>query len=190
MSQKSLTVIYLPGLGGRYDRQRQLALRFWPKRYNARLLPMHWTSEESYQDKKARVHAAVEQARGQVILIGESAGAAIGLVVASENPRVKFIAYCGKIGGAASTGEEYYERVPAFRELLPQADDVRHAMGESLQSRVVTVRAYKDLFLSERDTSIPGVRDIVLPSIGHLPTIIVGLTLMRYGLFRAIKLLY
>ena len=183
------TVIYLPGLGGKYDRFRIWALKLWRRRNrNVVFLPMDWTSpHESFLEKKSRVIGVVSDSEGQVVIIGESAGAAMGLLIAREIPHVKFIAFCGKIGGAKSTGSFYYERVPAFADMLPLADTVRSNLTVHEKSRMITVRAYKDMFLSLRDTTIPGVRQIVLPSIGHLTTIVLGITILRFGLFRAIR---
>lgn len=188
MSQKSVTVLYLPGLGGNYDPMRQRIVRFWPKKYNARVLLLDWTDKsESFEQKKARIHDEVSRAEEKVILIGESAGAAMGIIIAHENPEVGFIGFCGKIGGEKSTGDFYFKTVPAFREMLPIADDIRDSLTSEEKSRMVTVRAYKDIFLSRRDNTLPGVRDIVLPSLGHITTIFLGITILRYGLFRAIK---
>jgi hypothetical protein len=183
------TIIYLPGLGGNYDGLRTFAIKRWnrPNR-QAIFVPMNWThKDETFEQKKSRLLKAIEQAEGQVVLIGESAGAAMGLVVAHENPSVKFIAYCGKIGGAKSTGQFYYDRVPAFATMLPRADSIRESLTDTEKSRMRTVRAYKDLFLSLRDNTIPGVKQIVLPSVGHLTTIVLGITIFRYGLLRAVK---
>ena len=183
------TVIYLPGLGGKYDRFRMWALKLWKRRdRNVVFLPMDWTSPyESFIEKKSRVIRAVSDSEGQVVIIGESAGAAMGLLIAHEMPHVKFIAFCGKIGGAKSTGSFYYERVPAFADMLPLADTVRTNLRADEKLGMITVRAYKDLFLSVRDTTIPGVRQIVLPSVGHLTTIVLGITILRFGLLRAIR---
>lgn len=183
-----ITVLYLPGLGGNYDPARKFIIRLWPNKYNARLLPLDWTDKnESYEQKKARLHKAISNAEGQVVLVGESAGASMGLVLAYENPELKFIGFCGKIGGAKSTGDFYFRTVPAFAKMLPQADGIRNRLTDEEKSRMAVVRAYKDIFLSVRDNTIPGVRQIVLPSIGHLTTIFLGITILRYGLFRAIK---
>lgn len=189
MPQKSVTVIYLPGLGGEYDAVRRFALKFWPRRHwDVHFLSMDWTDHaESYEQKKARVHEAISKVGGQVVLIGESAGAAMGLVVAYENKSIKLVTLCGKIGGAKSTGQRYYDRVPAFAELLPYADSIRLNLPNAMKTRIITVRAYNDKFLSLRDTTLPGVKQIVLPSIGHLTTIILGITIFRYGILRAIK---
>lgn len=185
-----ITVFYLPGLGGKYDNLRSSALKLWPRQYNATLLPMNWNDpNESYAQKKARVEDAIARATGQVVLVGESAGASMAFIVASQHPAVKFVGYCGKIGGAASTGDYYYERVPAFADMLPRADTLREQLSDIDKRRMITVRAYKDIFLSLRDNTIDGVRQITLPSFGHLTTIILGITIFRYGLFRAIKIL-
>lgn len=185
-----VTVIYVPGLGGKYDDFRSFALRLWPKKYNAFLIPMNWTDpHETFEQKKARLEGAIAASSGQVILVGESAGASIAFIVAHEHPSVKYIGFCGKIGGAATTGEHYYRRVPAFKTMLPLADTTRTKLAEADTRRMVTVRAYKDIFLSKRDNTLPGVKQIVLPSFGHLPSIILGITLLRYGLLKAIKIL-
>ncbi len=185
------TVFYIPGLGGRYDMLRELALKLW-NRTNRRVVfvSMNWTDKtETFQQKKERLHSMIMKAEGQVIVIGESAGAAMGLIITREDPAVKYIAFCGKIGGAASTGDFYYKTVPAFREMLPLADAIRGNLTADEKSRMITVRAYKDIFLSKRDNTIPGVKDITLPSLGHITTIFLGITILRYGLFRAINLL-
>ncbi|MEO5691086.1 MAG: alpha/beta hydrolase [Candidatus Saccharimonadales bacterium] len=188
MSQKSITVLYLPGLGGNYDAFRRLMLRLWPNKYNVQLVAMNWTDQgETFEQKKSRIQQVIAGADGTVVVIGESAGAAMGLILAHENPAVRFIAYCGKIGGAASTGDYYYKRIPAFHDMLPMADVIRNKITDAEKSQMMVVRAYKDLFLSERDNTIPGVKQIILPSLGHLTTIILGITILRYGLFYAIK---
>ncbi len=183
-----ITVLYLPGLGGNYDSARKFIVSLWPRKYNARLLPLNWTDKnESFEQKKARLHKAISNAEGQVVLVGESAGASMGLILAHENPDLKFIGFCGKIGGAKSTGDFYFRTVPAFATMLPQADGLRDVLTDDEKSRMMVVRAYKDIFLSLRDNTIPGARQIVLPSLGHLTTIFLGITILRYGIFRAVK---
>ncbi len=183
-----ITVLYLPGLGGNYDLARKFIIRLWPRTYNARLLPLDWTDKnESFDQKKARLRDEISKAEGQVVLVGESAGASMGLILAHENPDLKFIGFCGKIGGAKSTGDFYFRTVPAFASMLPQADELRGVLTDNEKSRMMVVRAYKDIFLSLRDNTIPGVQQIVLPSLGHLTTIFLGITVLRYGIFRAIK---
>ena len=185
----NVTIIYIPGLGGKYDAFRAFALKLW-NRSGRRLvfLPMNWTDKnETLEQKKQRIRSEIARAEGQVVLIGESAGAAIGLLMAQENQSLGYIAYCGKIGGAKSTGEHYYKIVPTFHELLPEADHIREQLTDEQKSRMRIVRAYRDLFLSDRDTSLLGVKKITLPSIGHLSTIVLGITILRYGLLRAVK---
>lgn len=184
-----IATLYLPGLGGRYDGLRKAAISWWPRKYNAKVIPMNWTGDETYEQKKRRVEALVGECEGQVIIIGESAGAAMGLILAHENPQVSYIGFCGKIGGASSTGEYYFDKIPAFREMLPEADRIRSILSTEAKDRMITVRAYKDIYLSLRDNTLPDVRQIVLPSIGHLTTIILGITLLRYGLLRAVRAL-
>ena len=183
------TVIYMPGLGGTYDGLRAFAVKLWNRPHRkAIFLPLNWTDKnETFEQKKARVQGVISKAEGQVILIGESAGATMGLIIAHENPTIKYIAYCGKIGGAASTGDYYFKRIPAFREMLPLADKIRSELGVEEKSRMRVVRAYKDIFLSLRDNTIPGVKEIILPSFGHLTTIVLGITVLQYGILRAVN---
>ena len=190
MSKKDITVLYLPGLAQVKDALRERAISWWPKRYNARLVPMNWEDQdETFEQKKRRVEDAIAEAEGKVVLIGESAGASMGIIVARENPEVSYIGFCGKIGGAKETGEHYYELIPTFRQALPMADEAKHSLSDTDRKRMMVVRAYRDLFLSKNDNIIPGVRDIVLPSVGHNLSIILGVTLLRFQLFRAIKIL-
>lgn len=183
MSQKGLTVIYLPGLGTKYDGARKLALGLWPKkRFEVEFIPMKWTERDgTYQEKRDRVLASIDAAakNGEVVLVGESAGAAMAIACFVLRPNLKLITLCGKIGGAKSTGQNYYEIVPSFSKLLPEADKAKVNLTPEQKDRTITIRALKDTLIAESETVIEGVRQVIVPWVGHITTIFLTLTFFR-----------
>lgn len=148
---------------------------------------MKWTHRtESVDAKLGRILDAIDAANhDDIVLVGESAGAAIALVAQNLRPHVGLVTLCGKIGGARTTSPEYFARVPSFADVLPRADYIRERLTDAQRRRIVTVRALVDTSIPQRETTLPGVRQCIVPLVGHLLVILAALTVLRPIVLRA-----
>lgn len=74
-------IIYISGLGDRYDGLRRFCLRLWKyPGITTELAPMTWADSGSYDEKFARVVSAIDQVKGKrIVLFGESAGGSMAV---------------------------------------------------------------------------------------------------------------
>ncbi len=142
------------------------------------LVPMRWESNETYEQKVARLKQAI--ARGQqlgyiVSLIGESAGASIALNVAADTPGIRRIV---TIAGVTSSDLPIWpatqKRSPSF---VASAGKINESLKHLDPSRIHTIHALIDQTVSPRYNDIPGAHNHQVPSVGHIPTIVLCLTL-------------
>lgn len=182
-------IIYIPGLGDRYDGGRRLALKGWRALgVRAELVPMQWYDGASYEAKYQQVIAAIDRAQraGHVVtLIGESAGGSMAINVAASVPTLHKLL---TIGGVASptmpVAASTLRKSPAFK------DSIQH-LGDSLprlnKDVTTVVRAKFDPVVTYKYSHIEGARDHPLPSIGHLTTIALSLTVFSRRIVRLVK---
>lgn len=185
-------IIYIPGLGDHYDGVRRFFLRFW-KIYGvqAQLVPMQWYDGESYQTKYNSVTVAIVVAKEQgytVSLVGESAGASMAMNVFAHNESLhRFISLCGVNSFHASVSPRILARSPAFKESLTNlAASQRQALREQSE-RITSITALSDSVVSPAKNKIEGVRHKRIFSIGHLPSILLGLSLLSFTIIGEIK---
>ncbi len=173
-------IIYIPGLGDKYDNLRVRALKWWPRLHgvSAELVPMNWSSEIELQPKIQRLESAVRRAvvdGKQVVVIGESAGAAISLI--SDVSEVKkVITICGVANGAINIGDSYNKRAAALR---PAVAELRNREKEdTLPKHIHCFRAAFDEVVYKKHSVAQGATEHVLWSVGHMITIFMALTLL------------
>lgn len=173
-------IIYIPGLGDKYDNVRKKALKWWPRFHgvSAELVPMNWSIESELAPKIQRLESAIRRAAvdgKQVVLVGESAGAAVALL--SDTTEVKkVITICGVANGAIQIGEGYAKRAAALR---PAVDELRkREKSNSLHKNIHSFRASFDEVVYKKHSVAKGATEHVLWSPGHMITIILGLTLL------------
>lgn len=114
---RKFRVIYVPGLGDSFDSARRTALWLW-KLWGVQvtLVPMRWNTSETYEDKYLRLIGEIKK-HNHVIIIGESAGAAMALRATNEMNSVKHcITLCGVCRPTAHIGDGYSNRAPALRQ--------------------------------------------------------------------------
>lgn len=176
----SYHIIYIPGLGDGYDNIRIRALKTWPFLYkiSTELVPMNWSSEPGLQPKLQRVEAAIRRAEvdgKKVVLIGESAGAAVALKAYAGGADLhKLITVCGVANPKIPIGESFARRAPA----LPKAvEDLQRTNLSKNTTILHSYRAAYDEVISSSNTVTPGASVHTLWSLGHLITIALCLTL-------------
>lgn len=168
-----MTILYVPGLGDRYDGFRRICLTAW-KLYGveARLVPMKWTSQESFEDKLMRLRNAIDE-YDDVILVGESAGGTMVLHIAEEDPRnvVRYVTLCGVCQADMPIADRLNRRNPA----LLQAG--RSLSGKYPRKKLRHYEALYDSVVPARYSSVEGFDKRIVLSLGHFFTITLCLTL-------------
>lgn len=182
-------IIYIPGLGDRYDGFRKFLLFFW-RIFGVRteLVPMQWYDGKDYDEKFARVETAIKDAQSKgyrVSLIGESAGASMAMnVFAHDTSPRRMISLCGVNNSTIPISSHIYKRSLAFKKSVSLLDN---SQNKAQVRRVVSVTGFFDPRVSVEKNIIPGAKHIKVLSIGHLTTIILCLSLYSFVLIRAIK---
>lgn len=181
-------VIYIPGLGDNVDARTKL-LSWWKFRdVQVELVPMNWYGEQDLQKKQADVLRVFDEATGKghtVSLIGESAGASMALTIAALRPATH------RVVTIAGLNDAFTDISPSIRQRSPSFVASVKAIEASMKrldlNRVHTIRALADFTVYARHTRIKGAENHVLPTIGHLLTIGLCLTLFAPYVIRLIK---
>ena len=186
-------ILYVPGLGDGLDNARQLALRFW-RIYGveAYVHPMCWADGERFAPKLERLLNHIDElhaAGKRVSLVGESAGASAAMNAYAQRPngihRVAHI--CGKLRGAQNVSGYTYGRNPAFAESMAQLPKSVEQLSSSQMQRVLSVHPLADMSVPVRDTILPGINVRTIPSINHMLSIALGITIFSGLLVGFIK---
>lgn len=193
LKKSSIHIIYIPGLGDRYNSIRRLALGVWQKRYHVdtQLVPMSWQdSNDTLKDKYQRVQAAISSypSKDPIILIGESAGACIAInFLQATHPKVYVVTLCGKIYRAHTVSRLTYARNPGLREALLSADDVVKDLSAAQKKRAITIYNPNDPVVSSSDATLSGIPKVPLKLRGHLRAITTVLFVKPHIIFTAIS---
>jgi len=184
------TVIYIPGVGQRYDRFRRLALWTWYFRLGVKayLVPMHWesTTETSLQ-KKLRVLKTLEKMQASpCIVVAESAGGSIGIQLLARSPGnvSRLITICGKNRDAASITSAYHSRYPALMDSVKSAESDFTQLSNTRKKSITCFYSPHDKLLGSHDTTLPGCASVALRSHGHGRSIWSLLLLLNNKSFR------
>jgi len=181
--------LYIPGLGDHYDNGRSLALKGWQLwGVKARLLPIKWYNDGTYDAKLTLVRESVRAARQQgykVSLIGESAGASLALNAAAELPEIhRIVLVAGVNSSKLPISPRYNTRAPAFVE---SAGRVSRSLEAIDRSKIHTVRALWDPVVSPHFNDIQGAHEHVIFSSGHFTTIVLCLSVLSGFIAHIIK---
>lgn len=167
-------IIYIPGLGDRYDGFRVWALRSWSL-WGVRTahVPIKWYDGGSMDSKLARITTAIDNTAPdrRIVLIGESAGASLALQAGESDPRVtRVITLCGVARPDTPVSSYLRRRAPALNEAV-------NTLNDSYNIDVHSVRAAVDGVVGKRYSVVKGATTHVIWSIGHLTTIALCLTI-------------
>lgn len=182
-------VIYIPGLGDRYDGLRRRGLWLWGRLgLSTELVPMQWyNGNGSFEDRYQAVVVAIQasEAKGcQVVLVGESAGAAMAISVVAGYPHVGLVTLCGVTSPATPIAPSIRLRSPAFDRAIANLDQ---ALGKLDLGRVDCVRASVDPVIAKSYSLVPGARHHVIWCLGHILTIAACLSLYAPYMVRLIR---
>ena len=167
-------IIYIPGLGDQYGRLRTWALKTWRLRgVTAVHQAITWYDGGDMESKLALIKSAIDKAPNdaRIVLVGESAGAALALHAATRDQRVvRVITLCGVARPDTPVSAYLRRKAPALHQAVS-------SLPETFSADVHSVRARVDGVVGKRYSSTTDATRHVVWSVGHLTTIALCLTL-------------
>lgn len=176
-------IIYIPGLGDKYDGFRARALKFWRwSGASSELVSMNWASEPELDAKLRAVESAIARAETDgktVSLVGESGGGAIALLIAQNHSSIhSVVTVCGVANEKIHIGPSFEARAKA----LPIA--VKQLRTDQITSPIHNYYAAFDEVISSKHSRTPGAVHHKLWTVGHFVTILVCLTALAPVIIR------
>ena len=166
-------IIYIPGLGGRYNKYRRIALKSWALYgVTAELVPIDWYDTQDFDQKMKLVNQVIaSHGQHRVVVIGESAGATLALQ-AAKNPHVhRVITLCGVAQSTMPVAPHLQRDAPALLQATRSIPDTK-------QYDVHSVRAFRDQVVNEKYTIATGAHSYIIWLMGHLLTIVACMTIL------------
>lgn len=169
----STHVIYIPGLGDRYDGFRKWAISFWRLwGVSAEHVAITWYDGKDFEQKMQLVTDAIEKAKGKrIVLIGESAGATLALHTSTRQSIARVITLCGVSQPKTPIADYLRRKAPA----LSQAVD---SLPTSFITDIHSVRAFVDGTVGPKWSKTNNATVHTVWTIGHLTTIATCLTVL------------
>lgn len=137
---------------------------------------MRWSSPESWEQKRTRLLALVDDqiaTYGMVSIVAASAGSAAALWVFGQ--RKQHIAGCvviaGKIVRANTIGPDYSDKNAALIDAVKDSERAVATLPAPDLLRVQSRYALFDGVVARADSKVPGMQNHVVFSFGHVVTI-------------------
>lgn len=169
-------IIYISGLGDRYDWLRKLGLVLW-RRSDTKVthIPMKWEDvSETYDSKLLRIKAVIDTYPDHsVTLVGESAGGSVAIAAFYKYRKnvEKLVTVCGMNKGEGNVNPAYYKKNPAFRSSMSAVDKVVLYLSEDEKKAMYIIYSSLDATVRPKHSLISGVRSTDLKIPGHLTSI-------------------
>lgn len=178
---KKHVLLYIPGLGERYDTYRKRALGLWRLfGVEARLLPMNWYDGEPYDDKYSDVSAVIGSlldAGTKVSLVGESAGGSMAINLFARHPQVmNLITIAGVNASTTPVAAKTLRRGPAFTVSRQHVGESLDMLSAERRRNIYTVSGLRDDVVRRQYSRITGAHNHYIWAVGHIVTITACLT--------------
>ncbi len=185
-SKQKHTVIYVTGLNDANPTFQKTAIRSW-RIYGVQpvLFQTGWADSVSFSQKLERLLELIDDniEQGNVVsLIGASAGASMVVAAyARRKEAVSGVAFiCGKLHNPQTVGASYYLQNPAFREAMSTLNDNLAQLTKVERARIMSIHPLFDETVVITDTVITGAKKAVFPTLFHVPTIGLGISLLSF----------
>jgi len=191
---KNPSYILLPGLGDQkpifgwfYSRVEEQWRRAG---MDARICQMKWVSDEPYERKLARLVTMIDEERAKgrgVVLVGVSAGAALGAVAFCRSPEdLALVSICGLLRLKPEDYHTSYDRTSWFKAAEAAEQGIK-ALSPVWKARMLTLSARTDKVIEPEREQIHGVTNIAMHARGHLVGIAIGFIWYRRQIARYIE---
>jgi dienelactone hydrolase len=190
---QKLHVIYITGLGDHKVDGQQKAIskwRWWG--VEPELFQVGWADKEPWESKLKRLLTRIDDLRAQgkqVGLVGASAGASalINAYAARKDQLVGAVCIAGKINRPERIGKRYRAQNPAFITSAYDCEKALQTIEPAHRKRILSRYAVYDGVVFMKDSHVPGVHNRLSPTIGHVPTIAIQITLGAPSLLHFLK---
>lgn len=183
---KNHVVIYVTGLNDANPTFQKNVIRLW-RIYGVQpvLFQTGWADQISFSEKLERLIQLIDDntKRGNAVsLIGASAGASMVVAAyARRKETVNGVAFiCGKLRNPQTVGASYYLKNPAFREAMSTLNDNLAQLKKVERARIMSIHPLFDETVVITDTIVTGAKKVVFPTLFHVPTIGLGISLLSF----------
>jgi len=189
---KPLHLIYITGLGDQNPNGQRRAVANW-KRWGveAELFQVYWSKGEwapKLQALLARIDTLTKEGK-DVGLVGASAGAsaAINAYAARKDKIVGCVLIAGKVNRPQTVGQHYRKENPAFVTSIYDCEKALKTLDALYRQRILSRYALIDETVYKLDSRIQGAHNRLVPTVGHVPTIALQITLGVPSFVRFLK---
>lgn len=179
-------IIYVTGLNDANPTFQKNVIRSW-RIYGVQPVLFHtgWANSQSFSQKLERLLDLIDDSSQQgnaVSLIGASAGASMVIAAyARRKETVNGVAFiCGKLRRPEAVGTRYYLQNPAFREAMSTLNNNLAKLTKSERARILSIYPLFDETVVITDTFVTGAKKAVFPTLFHVPTIGLGISLLSF----------
>lgn len=174
MIRPTKQLIIIPGLGDNKVSGYSVFAAVWRLLgYRTSVYTFGWDDPTSeYVQKYAAFKKYIDQCKDPVSIIGISAGGTAAVTMLLDQP--------DKIEKVVTVCSPYYplnSRSPSLNESLPIVQQKLSTCDEQLKTRILSVYALQDNVVPIKNSQPAGIRSITLPSIGHVVTIALAMTI-------------
>lgn len=182
-------VIIIPGLGDNGTRPIELATNHWRRHgLEPYIHLVGWRDgEKSFEPKLKRLLKLVDsfiKTGDRLSLVGTSAGgsAALNVFALRKNRVHRIVNVCGRLRVGPETGFRSFSNQSktssSFAESVRCSEKVQKSFSDNDKKRIMTVKAmFGDEFVPPETVTIEGAKNIEIPTIEHMLSISLSLTL-------------
>jgi hypothetical protein len=183
---KTHVIIYVTGLNDANPAFQKTVIRSW-RIYGVQpvLFQTGWANSQSFSQKLERLLELIDSNREKgnaVSLIAASAGASMAVAAyARRKDTINGVAFiCGKLRRPEAVGTQYYLQNPAFREAMSTLNDNLAQLTKVERARMLSIHPLFDETVVITDTFVTGAKKAVFPTLFHVPTIGLGISLLSF----------
>lgn len=190
-------IIYVPGLTDKTWHIRggqRAALSLWRlSGVRARYFVADWANKnETYAAKRDRLIEMIDSftAKGLTVsLVSVSAGSSLALsAFARRTDKVAaFVSICGMFKHPKAVDEAIFAFNPAFKPAMLAAEEDEHKLSKTERQKILVVRAAHDSYVPRIHGNIIGAHTTTIPTIGHVFTILMAISVFHGRILRFIK---
>lgn len=181
-------VIIIPGLGNETEKLKWV-LNSWNKYH---LIPYvfdaRWKIEEnSFQpklDEALKLVDSLVEKNTRISLIGNSAGSSFALNIFAQRKKLihRVVINCGRVRRGDwpwFTFEQATKSSPSFKESVIRAEKIEKKLTNNDRKKIITFRPLFDEVVPPQTVTIQGAKNEIIPSIEHMCSIALSMTLLK-----------
>jgi pimeloyl-ACP methyl ester carboxylesterase len=171
-------LVIIPGVGDDHPLYHVGATLFLLWGYSTHVVPFGWNSNDpaTYEPKFQALEAAIAALEGEIYLLGVSAGGtvAVSCLAAHSDKITRAATLSSPLKPYSTPGN------PLIELAIDRAKADIDAMPDTLRQRLLSVHAIRDQVVPVNLSQPPGVPSKTIFIVRHVPSIVLGLTLLGF----------